>query len=60
METPKIDARKLTVEGRTLLRQMVIRLRKQSGMNSKELAAVAGIHPRTVEDWLLTNKNRTV
>ncbi len=53
METPKIDARKLTVEGRALLRQMVIRLRKQSGMNSKELAAVAGIHPRTVEDWLL-------
>ena len=28
----KVDARKLTAEGRKLLRQMVIRLRKQSGI----------------------------
>lgn len=52
MEPQKIDARKLTVEGRALLRQMVIRLRKQSGMSIKELANVAGVHPRTVEEWL--------
>ena len=52
MEKQKIDARKLTVEGRALLRQMVIRLRKQSGMGVKELAIVAGVHHRTVEDWL--------
>ena len=52
MEKQKIDARKLTAEGRALLRQMVIRLRKQSGMSLKELACVAGVHHRTVEDWL--------
>lgn len=52
MEKQKIDARKLTAEGRALLRQMVIRLRKQSGMGMKELASVAGVHHRTVEDWL--------
>lgn len=52
MEKQKIDARKLTVEGRALLRQMVIRLRKQTGMSLKELAAAAGVHHRTVEDWL--------
>lgn len=52
MEKEKIDARKLTAEGRALLRQMVIRLRKQSGMGLKELASVAGVHHRTVEDWL--------
>jgi transposase len=52
MTTGKIDARKLTVEGRALLRQMVIRLRQQSGMPLKELAAVSGVHYRTVEDWL--------
>lgn len=52
MENQKIDARKLTVEGRALLRQMVLRLRKQSGMSSEELARVAGTHQRTIEDWL--------
>lgn len=52
MEKEKIDARKLTAEGRALLRQMVIRLRKQSGMSLKELADVAGVHHRTVEEWL--------
>lgn len=49
----KIDARKLTSSGRELLRQMVIRLRKQSSMTVKELAQVAGVHVRTVEQWLL-------
>jgi transposase len=48
----KIDARKLSAEGRAMLRKMVIRLRKQSKMLVKELAAVAGVHVRTVEDWL--------
>jgi transposase len=52
MEKQKIDARKLTAEGRALLRQMVIRLRKQSGLGLKELASVAGVHHRTVEEWL--------
>lgn len=52
MEKQKIDARKLTIEGRALLRQMVIRLRKQSGMSLKELANVAGVHHRTIEEWL--------
>jgi transposase len=52
MEKQKIDARKLTAESRTLLRQMVVRLRKQSGMSLKELADVAGVHHRTVEEWL--------
>ena len=49
----KIDARKLSAAGRAMLRKMVIRLRKQSKMPVKELAAVAGVHVRTVEDWLL-------
>ena len=48
----RIDARKLSVEGRGLPRQRVIRLRKQSGMSVKELAAVSGVHFRTVEAWL--------
>ena len=48
----KIDARKLSVEGRRMLRQMVIRLRQQSGMPRKDLAVVAGVHVRTVETWL--------
>jgi transposase len=52
MEKQKIDARKLTAEGRALLRQRVIRLRKQSGLGLKELASVAGVHHRTVEEWL--------
>lgn len=48
----KLDARKLTVEGHGLLRQMVIRFRKHSGMNVKELAVAAahaakrGIQPQ--------------
>lgn len=48
----KIDARKLSADGRALLRKMVVRLRKQSQMTVKEIAAVAGVHYRTVEDWL--------
>ncbi|MCL2160477.1 MAG: IS630 family transposase [Betaproteobacteria bacterium] len=48
----KIDARTLTVEGREVLRRMVIRLRKQSGMPIKSLAQVAGIHYQTVRTWL--------
>jgi len=44
----KVDARKLTAEGRKLLRQMVIRLRKQSGMDAAALAAAAGVHPTTI------------
>jgi transposase len=48
----KIDARKLSADGRAMLRKMVIRLRKQSKMPVKELAAVAGVHVRTVEEWL--------
>ncbi len=48
----KIDARKLTVEGRKLLRGMVIRLRKQSGMGIEALAEVAGVHPSTIAGWL--------
>lgn len=35
-----------------MLRQMVIRLRKQSGMKIKDLAVVSGVHYRTVEGWL--------
>jgi len=48
----KVDARRLTVEGREILRGLVIRLRQQSGMPIKSLAQVAGIHFRTVERWL--------
>ena len=48
----KIDARKLGAEGRETLRKMVIRLRTQSGMKAAELAAVAGVHVRTVKGWL--------
>lgn len=35
-----------------MLRRMVIRLRKQSGMKVKDLAVVSGVHYRTVEGWL--------
>jgi len=49
----KIDARKLTVEGRKLLRGMVIRLRKQSGMGIDGLAEIAGVHKNTVSEWLV-------
>lgn len=48
----KIDARKLSADSRAMLRKMVVRLRKQSQMTVKQLAAVAGVHYRTVEDWL--------
>src|SRR5215510_2180792 len=48
----KTDARKLSAEGRMMLRQMVIRLRKQSGMPIRALSQVAGVHIRTVEEWL--------
>ena len=48
----KIDARKLTAEGRKLLREMVIRLRKQSGMGVAEWSAVSGVHPTTIKTWL--------
>jgi len=54
----KIDARKLSAAGRAMLRKMVIRLRKQSKMPAKELAAVAGVHVRTVEDWLLRARRK--
>ena len=48
----KIDARKLSPDSRSMLRKMVVRLRQQSKMTAKELAVVAGVHVRTVEDWL--------
>jgi transposase len=48
----KIDARKLGYEGRDTLRKLVLRLRKQSGLNGVELAKVAGVHVRTVQAWL--------
>ena len=48
----RMGARKLGAEGRDTLRQMVIRLRQQSGMKAAELARVAGVHVRTVESWL--------
>ncbi|WP_254892676.1 winged helix-turn-helix domain-containing protein, partial [Acidithiobacillus thiooxidans] len=44
--------RSLTMEGRQMLRQMVVRLRKQSGMSVKELAKVSGAHPTTIKGWL--------
>jgi transposase len=48
----KIDARNLSMDGRSMLRKMVVRLRQQSKMPVKDLAAVAGVHVRTVESWL--------
>jgi transposase len=48
----KIDARKLTAEGRHVLREQVIRLHTQSGLTRKALAAIAGVHVRTVEVWV--------
>ena len=48
----RIDVRSLTMEGRQMLRQMVVRLRKQSGMSVKELAKVSGAHPTTIKGWL--------
>ncbi len=47
----RIDVRSLTMEGRQILRRMVIRLRKQSGMSVKELAKV-------VTAWLADKKDR--
>ena len=52
----KIDARKLKPEGRNQLRQLVVRLRQQSGMAVEELARVAGVHPTTVKEWLARAK----
>ncbi|MBU2736354.1 IS630 family transposase, partial [Acidithiobacillus caldus ATCC 51756] len=34
----RVDVRKLTVDGRNILRQMVVRLRQQSGMRVEDLA----------------------
>ncbi len=48
----RIDVRKFTVEGRNLLRQMVLRLRQQSGMRVEDLAKVSGAHPSTIRGWL--------
>ncbi|MGC9208099.1 helix-turn-helix domain-containing protein [Acidithiobacillus sp.] len=52
----RIDVRKLTVEGRDLLRQMVVRLRQQSGMRVEDLAKVSGAHPSTIRGWLARAK----
>ena len=35
-----------------MLRQMVVRLRKQTGMSVKELAKVSGAHQTTIKGWL--------
>lgn len=56
----KIDARKLKPEGRNQLRQLVIRLRQQSGMSAEDLAKVAGVHVSTVKDWLARAKREGV
>lgn len=48
----KLDGRKLRPEGRNQLRQLVIRLRQQSGMPAEDLARVAGVPVSTVKDWL--------
>ncbi len=34
------------------MRQMVLRLRKQSGMTAQQLAVVAGVHASTIKKWL--------
>lgn len=56
----KIDARKLTPEGRDQLRRLVIRLRQQSGMPAVDLARVAGVHASTVKAWLAQAKREGV
>ncbi len=56
----KIDARKLKPEGRNQLRQLVIRLRQQSGMSADDLARVAGVHVSTVKDWLARAKREGI
>jgi transposase len=52
----RIDARKLTVEGRDVLRRMVMRLRSQTEMTVPELADVAGVHAKTVEVWITRHR----
>jgi transposase len=56
----KIDARKLTPEGRNQLRRLVIRLRQQSGLSAEDLAKVAGVHVSTVKAWLAQAKREGV
>jgi len=56
----KIDARKLTPEGRNQLRRLVVRLRQQSGMSAEDLAKVAGVHISTVKTWLAQAKREGV
>jgi len=56
----KIDSRKLKPEGRNQLRQLVIRLRQQSGMPAEDLARVAGVHVSTVKDWLARAKREGI
>jgi transposase len=56
----KIDARKLTPDGRNQLRQLVVRLRQQSGMPTEDLAMVAGAHVSTVKGWLAMAKREGV
>ena len=52
----KIDARKLTPDGRHQLRQLVVRLRQQSGLSAEDLAKVAGAHLSTIKGWLAQAK----
>ena len=52
----RVDVRKLTVDGRNILRQMVVRLRQQSGMRVEDLAKVSGAHPSTIRGWLARAK----
>lgn len=56
----KIDARKLTPDGRHQLRQLVVRLRQQSGMSAEDLAKVAGAHASTIKGWLAQAKREGV
>lgn len=56
----KIDGRKLKPEGRKQLRQLVIRLRQQSGMSADDPARVAGVHVSTVKDWLARAKREGI
>jgi transposase len=56
----KIDARTLTPDGRNQLRQLVIRLRQQSGLPVDDLATVAGAHVSTVKAWLAQAKREGV
>ena len=56
----RIDARKLTPEGRNQLRRLVIRLRQPSGLSAAALARVAGVHVSTVKAWLAQAKREGV